>query len=243
MRLPWAITSPQTEVKIQGNSVASNAQINSAMGDLTDRQIYQIDPHQLEHKVETLKAVKYAFVRRYTLPHPLITVQVLEEVPWATFSTSPDTPPEAVISQSGKFIPIKDFPAISQPALTIYGNHDLKMTGKSVAQWASYIGFIEAQTSKPVQSLDLRHAYEICVQDGDLYLKLGSEDATLTRRLGRLTSILSAVEPLKSRLEYIDLGLDNNIPVKLAKKPIEGRQGNLSLDHLQQAQLPASRNL
>jgi hypothetical protein len=48
-------------------------------------------------------------------------------------------------------------------------------------------------------------------------LKLGTPDTSLTRRLGRLTSVVAAVDPMKTKLEYIDLGLDNNIPMKLAK--------------------------
>jgi cell division septal protein FtsQ len=243
MHMPWSVNDPKTQICVLGNKVATTAQIDAAMGDLTDRKLFQVDPRQLERKVEELKVVKYAFVRRYTLPKPCVIVQVLEEVPWATFSSKPDGSPESVISQSGKLIPIKDFPLITQPQLTIYGNNDLKLTSKSVAQWASYVGFIKAQTGQPVQLLDLRHPFDIRVADGDLYLKLGAADATLTRRLGRLASILSSVEPLKSRLEYIDLGLDNNIPLKLAKKPIEGKQNPYLVDHAQQAQLLGRANL
>jgi hypothetical protein len=32
--------------------------------------------------------------------------------------------------------------------------------------------------------------------------------------------VLTAIEPLKGRLQYIDLSLDNNIPLKVAKKDI-----------------------
>ena len=49
-------------------------------------------------------------------------------------------------------------------------------------------------------------------------LKLGTPDSTLTRRLGRFSSVMAAIEPLRSKLEYVDLGLDNNIPLKVAKK-------------------------
>jgi cell division septal protein FtsQ len=228
---------------VRGNEVASTAQIDAAMGKLTDRQLFEIDPRQLERRVESLKVVKYAFVRRYTLPHPQVIVEVLEEFPWATFSTDPDGPPEAVISQSGKMIPIKDFPTIKQPSLTIFGTRDLKLNSKSVGQWAQWVAFIAAQTGQPVDCVDLRHPYDIRVQDGDLYLKLGAADGTLVRRLGRLTSILSAIQPLKSRLEYVDLGLDNNIPLKLAKKPIEGRRGSDSLDNISQAQVPGHQQI
>ncbi|HMY54889.1 MAG TPA: hypothetical protein PK671_18145, partial [Candidatus Obscuribacter sp.] len=58
-----------------------------------------------------------------------------------------------------------------------------------------------------------------------LHLKLGMPDATLTRRLGRLVSILPTVETMKDRVEYIDLGLDNSIPLKVSKKPLKQLNG------------------
>src|SRR5262249_7824989 len=112
------------------------------------------------------------------------------------------------------------------------------LNSRSVAQWASWVGFISAQTGHPVQAVDLRKPFDICVQDGELFLKLGAADATLTTRLGRLSSIMASIEPLRSRLEDIDLGLDNNVPLKIAKKPIEGRQNLDTIEHLQQAQVP-----
>lgn len=237
MHLRWNINDANTDIIVRGNNVVSSEQVREAIGPVDAKQLFQLDPHKLESKVASLKAVKFAFVRRHAIPRPTITVDVLEEYPWATFSTAPDQPPQAVIAQSGRLIPIKDFPTIEQPPLMIYGQPGLKMTSKSVAQWASWIAFISAQTGEPVQYVDFRKNFEICVQNGDLFLKLGAADNTLTRRLGRLSSILTAIEPLKSRLEYVDLGLDNNIPLKVAKKPIEGRViGNV--DHMQEAHVP-----
>jgi cell division septal protein FtsQ len=245
-RLNWKISNPDADVIVRGNNVVSAEQVRTALGDIGWQKIFQLDPHKLEKKIETLKAVKYAFVRRYSIPKPTVVVEVLEEFPWATFSTSPDLPPQAVISQSGRLIPLKEFPTITQPALVIYGPPGLKLTSKSVAQWASSIAFIGSQTGQPVQAVDMRRSYEIGVQDGDLFLKLGGADATLNRRLGRLSSILSAIEPLKSRLEYVDLSLDNNIPLKVAKKPIENRQqfdGASAIERSMQAELPLRGNI
>jgi hypothetical protein len=170
-----------------------------------------------------LQAVKHAFVRRYAFPQPRIVVEVLEEFPWATYAPSPEAPAQYVIAQSGRMIPIKDFPAVTQPPLMIYGNSNLKMTSNDVVQWAKWVAFISEQTQQPVQFVDLRKPFDIRVQNGDLYLKLGTADTSLTRRLGRLTSVLAAVQPMKGRLEYIDLGLDNNIPLKVAKKDLKER--------------------
>ncbi len=245
MKLPWHLANQSSDIIVHGNNVVTTEQVRKSLGDLKDSQVFQLDPRKLEKKVETLKAVKYAFVRRCALPKPTVTVEVLEEFPWATFSTSPDDPPTAVISQSGRLIPISEFPKMKQPPLMIYGSPTLKLNSKMVAQWASWVAFISNQTGEPVQSVDLRKPFEVCVQNGELYLKLGAADGTLTTRLGRLSSIISSIEPLKSRLEYIDLGLDNNVPLKLAKKPIEGRQSQAteSLEHIQQAQIPTVRSM
>jgi hypothetical protein len=236
--LPWHVGNAQTDVIVRGNSVVTADQVRTALGDITEARIFQIDPRKLEQRVRALSAIKYAFVRRVVVPKPAIIVEVLEEYPWASFSTSPEQPAQAVIAQSGRMIPIKDFPAIEQPKLVVYGNPNLKLNSKSVSQWASWISFINTQTGQPVEFVDLRRSFDVCVQDGDLYLRLGAADATLTRRIGRLSSILTAIEPLKSRLEFINLALDNNIPLKVAKKPIENKPGTTDgVNRMQQAQL------
>jgi len=242
-KLHWQITNPETEIIVKGNTVVSPEQVRTALGEISGRKVFQLDPRKLEKRVEGLKAVKYAFVRRNNVPRPTVVVQVLEEFPWASLATGPDQPPVAVISQSGRIIPIKEFPAVQQPPLIIYGPTNLKLSSKSVEHWAGTIAFIVAQTGEPVQFVDMRKPFEICVQDGDLYLKLGPSDATLNRRVGRLSSILSAIEPLKSRLEYVDLSLDNNIPMKVAKKPIEGRKSAVNPEPPLQAQLPVPANI
>jgi hypothetical protein len=165
-----------------------------------------------------LPVIKHAFVRRYTLPTPRIIVEVMEEFPWASFGTNPDSDPTYVIAESGRFIPIKDFPKVIKPKLQIYGQPGLHLSSKEVAQWATWIAYIEKQTARTVEIVDLRHVQDVRVQAGDLYLKLGSPDASLSRRLARLASLEGPIASVKDRLEYIDLGLDSNIPLKLAKK-------------------------
>lgn len=215
----WALVNPRTDIVIHGNFVATNAQIRSKLASFMHTPIYQIEPKAVEKKVTELAAIRYAFVRRYAFPKPRLVIEVLEEYPWATFATSPDDEPEAVIAQSGRMIPIKDFPKIHKPELTIYGNPNCQFNTSQVGQWATWVAYIGEQTKEPVSFVDMRKPFDVTVQDGDLVLKLGTPDTTLTRRLGRLASVMSAIEPLRSKLEYVDLGLDNNIPLKVAKKP------------------------
>ncbi|HEY9784740.1 MAG TPA: FtsQ-type POTRA domain-containing protein [Candidatus Obscuribacterales bacterium] len=218
-RLPWWISDPTTDISVRGNIVATDEQIKAKIADVAGVPLFALDPRQLEAKVESLQSVKHAFVRRHVFPKPHISVEVLEEFPWATFSCDPDKPAEFVIAQSGRMIPISEFPNVIQPPLKVYGPPGFHISQKEVGQWASWLAYISQQTSMPTYFIDMRKPFDICVQNGDLHLKLGTADTTLSRRLGRLTSVLSAIEPLKNRLQYIDLGLDNNIPMKLAKNP------------------------
>lgn len=213
----WTLSNAQNEILIHGNVVTSDEQIRDKLTSFLQMPIYKIEPAAVEKRVAELQAVKFAFVRRYALPHPRLVVEVLEEVPWATFSTDPDGEPEAVISESGRMIPIHDFPGIQKPPLKIYGLKSCKFKASDVSQWAYWIAFIQAQTHETVEYVDIRNHLDAIVQDGDLCLKLGAPDTTLTRRLGRLASIMPAVEPLRSKLEYVDLGLDNNVPLKILK--------------------------
>lgn len=241
-KLPWCISSTDCEIVVKSNKVVSDEQVKHSLKSVLFAPIYTLDPRQLEHQVSELKAVKRAFVRRYALPKPRIVVEVQEEVPWATFALGPESPPTAVISQTGKLIPIKEFPNIEQPPLKIFGLATIKLTPETVGQWASWIAFISQQTKEPVDFVDMRKPFDVRVQNGTLNLKLGTPDMSLTRRLGRLTSILSAVEPLKDRLQYIDLGLDNNIPLKVTKEdPSKARRDALNArQQAQQASTPVA---
>ncbi len=225
-KLPWTLGNGPEDIVVHGNQVATLEQVRNSISNVGGTPLYRLNPRQLEKQVVALKVVKHAFVRRYALPHPRIVVEVLEEFPWASFSPGPDSPPESVIAQSGRIIPIKDFPTITQPPLVIYGKSNFKLAHTNVVQWANWVDFISEQTGEPVQFVDLRETNNIRVQNGDLHLKLGTADNTLTRRLGRLTSVLAAVQPMKGRLEYIDLSLDNNIPLKVAKKDKDPKDRN-----------------
>jgi cell division septal protein FtsQ len=221
--VPWALSSQGgAQIIVKGNKVVTDEQVRQSLSEAINKPIYELDPTQLEAKVRALAVVKEAFIRRYNLPTPRLVVEVLEEFPWASYGTTPDAEPEWVICESGKVIKIADFPKVIQPPLRIYGPPCLHLSSADVAQWATWIAQIEKQTKVAVDAVDLRDPLDAKVEDGDLYLKLGTADTTLTKRIGRLASVETAIEPIKGQIEYVDLGLDNNIPIKLAKK-LDGR--------------------
>lgn len=216
--LPWSLNDIEEQIKVRGNDFTSTPQIRTALGAAMYKPVYGLDPQDLEKKVEKLETVKNAFVRRYAFPRPHVVVEVLEEQPWASLGFDPNLPPHAVIAESGRIIPVSKFPRVIQPALKIYATTSLRMTGNDVKQWATWVTYIEKQTGKPVDYVDMRQPFDVRVQSGTLAVKLGIPDATLTTRLGRLTSILPTLKQYEDSLEYVDLALDNNIPIKVAKK-------------------------
>lgn len=219
--LPWALNDGESEIIVKGNHFTSREQIREACVDALYTPVYEIDPKELEKKVEGLETVNNAFVRRYAFPRPHVVVEVLEEQPWASLGFNPDLPTHAVIAETGRFIPVKRFPNIMQPPLKIYGAANLKMTPNDVKQWATWVTFIERQINQPVQYVDMRKPFDVSVGTEQLALKIGIPDAALTQRLSRLTSILPTLSQYKNTLEYVDLALDNNIPLKISKKPLE----------------------
>lgn len=229
--LPWSLANAHQQIIVRGNKVATNAQVQTALEFALAKPLYQLNPHELEDEVKRLDVVQQAFVRRYCLPTPVLVVEVLEEFPWATYATAPDAAPKWVVAESGRKISISEFPRVTQPGLRLYGQTSTQFTVKAVGQWATWLAYIEKQTHCQVQSVDMRNPQDVRVQVGDLNLKLGTPDATLSRRLGRLSSVLSVIEPLRGRLEFIDLGLDNNIPLKLAKKT-DGPRATESKDNI-----------
>ena len=215
--LPWAMHGQESQIEVKGNHVVTTAQVVKALNGSTDVAVYKLDPQVLQSRLTSLKAVRHAFVRRYALPQPRLIVDILEEYPWASYARAPGEPIQAVIAQSGRFIPVSEFPNVDRPHMIIYGQPTLKLTQKQVVQWASWANYIAGQTGRTVDAIDMRQPFDVRVANGDLTLKLGIPDASLTRRLGRLVSVLPAVEPIKEKLEYIDLGLDNSVPLKVNK--------------------------
>ena len=203
--LPWSIRDINGQIEVHNNKVVTSNQIREALKDVANQPLYQLDPQKLEERVTDLSIVKQAFVRRYALPKRRMIVEVLEEFPWASFGTDPDKPTEAVICESGRIVSVADFPKVVQPDLKVYGPANLDLSAKDVSQWATWLNLIAKQTNYPVQSVDMRDLQNVIVQDGDLSLRIGSPDTTLTRRLSRLSSLQPAIEPLKERVEYIDL--------------------------------------
>jgi cell division septal protein FtsQ len=238
--VPWSISNPELDIEIAGNHVVSNEQIRQSLQDSVGVPLFLLDPQKLAKKVESLEDVRYAFVRRYVVPKPHLVVHVLEEFPFASYSSSPDKPVEAVVSQTGRLIPIDKFPGIEQPKLRMFGPVQFRLSQKQVGQWADWCSLIVAQTGQAVDFIDLRSPYDVRVGNGDLYLKLGSADTGLTKRLGRLASVMPTIEPLRNKLEYVDLGLDNNIPLRVSKK---NGPGNVTTGSGSMLGTPFERNL
>ena len=218
LKVSWSVADPDTDIKVAGNDVTSAKQVRRVLHSYLQRPIYTLNPRELEQRVETLPDVYKAFVRRYLFPRPHLIVQVMEEFPWATYAPTPDQAPTAVISQTGRFIPIAEFPNVPQPALKIYGNSETRFDEASIAMWSNWVNFIAAQTKHPVEFVDMRKPNNIEVRTGDLNLHLGSADSMLSKRLARLSSVLPVLLTLeKQNIEYVDLSLDSNVPLKISK--------------------------
>jgi cell division septal protein FtsQ len=216
--LPWSLPITTSEIVVSGNQVVTSDQVKATLLASNGQPLYRLNPQRLQQQVEELEAVRYAFVHRYLVPRPHLVVDVLEEFPWASLSTGPDQPVEAVISQSGRIIPVSKFPAIFQPSFKIYAASNLQLNQQQVEQWSGWVAFTAAQTGRSVDSIDLRNPASVAIQNGDIYLKVGVADSSLTKRLGRLASLMPVLADLPGELQYIDLSLDNNIPLKVAAK-------------------------
>lgn len=229
--LPWTLTDARTQITVEGNRATSDDQVRGTLVSALGKPLYKLNPKELEKLVCTLPTVRYAFVRRHALPSPGLTVAVLEEFPWASFCNSPDGDPQAVISQTGRLIPLNDFPQVSKPQLRICGNNPFVFKPAEVATWDEAVRLIAEQVGQPVSVVDLRDPTKIIVYCGDLELHVGQADSTLPRRLKRLSSVLPAALALKDKLKYIDLSLDSNIPLKVERSALaNGRDSELLHD-------------
>lgn len=220
VRVSWSVVDPENDIKVFGNDVVSTRQVRRVLLPYLHKPIYTLDPKALELTIQSLPDVQKAFVRRYLFPRPHLVVNIMEEFPWASYSPSPEQPISAVISQTGRMIPVAQFPSVPQPALKIYGTDKIHFNENDVALWANWVAYISTQTQRPVEYVDLRKPANIEVRSGDLCLRLGSADSLLSKRLSRLPSVLPVLATLsKENIEYVDLSLDSNVPLKVSKLP------------------------
>ena len=220
IRVSWSVVDPESDIKVFGNDVVSAKQVRHALLPYLHRPIYTLDPKALESRIQGLPDVQTAFVRRYLFPRPHLVVNIMEEFPWASFSPSPEQPTVSVISQTGRMVPVSQFPSVPQPSLKIYGSPQLHFKESDVALWANCVNYISTQTHQPVDYVDLRKPEKIQVKSGELCLRLGAADSLLSKRLSRLPSVLPVLANLsKENIEYVDLSLDSNVPLKISKEP------------------------
>jgi len=218
IKVSWSAVDPDTDVIVSGNHVVSAKQVRRILQPFMQKPIYSLNPKELEAKVQTLADVQHAFVRRYLFPRPHIDVEIMEEFPWASFSTGPDQPVSAVISQTGRLVPIDQFPGVDQPNLKIYGHSNSQFSESDVISWASWSNFIATQTKHPIDFVDIRKPADVQVRSGELLLRLGAIDSMMTKRLSRLPSVLPVIATLKKEsVDYVDLSLDSNVPLKISK--------------------------
>jgi hypothetical protein len=220
--LPWTVNDLQDDVWIHGNNVVSDLQVRKAVSSALHQPLYQVDPGKLSKEICKLPAVRHAFVRRYIFPEPKVRVEIMEEFPWATYSASPEVAPEGVIAETGRFIPLNQFPKAVQPPLRLCGKKALKLNPGEIAQWDNWVRMIEAQTGQPVMLVDMNNPTAIQAYSGGFELHLGAVDSSLNRRIGRLSSVMPVLANLHEQLQYIDLSLDSNIPLKVDKSAKAG---------------------
>lgn len=215
----WKFAGNGPDIVVRGNQVVSGEQVRQALASFSGYPIYRLDPQKMEAKVRSLPAVHQCFVRRYLFPVPNVQVEIMEEFPWATYAPSPEAAAEAVIAETGKFVPLLQFPSMAQPSLKVYADQNFRLKASDVEQWANWVQYVAAQTGAPVDYVDLRKKGDLRIHSGDYLIRIGQADATLSRRLTRLPSVLPVVATLKSdeQLDYIDLSLESNVPLKVSK--------------------------
>lgn len=238
--IPWSFAGAQQDIVVHGNRVAAEEQIRRQLAPFAGRAIYSLDPAKIAASVEHLAVVKHAFVRRELSPRPRLVVDVLEEFPWATVIYEPGGAAQSVVSESGRFIPISEFPSVIQPGLVLCVNSDTKLRAHDVSDWDMWVRLIEGQCDEKVTLIDLRRPTDIRVQAGELDLRVGAADSTMTRRLSRIVSVLPVVRQHDNQVVYVDLSLDTNIPLRIDKsRPLHAEPKPV---HVETVSTPVTRS-
>jgi hypothetical protein len=107
----------------------------------------------------------------------------------------------------------------------------MKMSERQIANWDRWVSLVSSQTGQPVKMIDLRRPAAIDIVSGNLDLHVGAADSMLERRLSRLASVMPVLPTLTGKLQFIDLSLDSNIPLKMAKATDKDGDSKLRLSN------------
>lgn len=225
---------PNTDIVFKDNLLTKDSQLISQLKNIKipDKPIYLINTEDYRQALKNIPSVKDVYIRRYWLPTRMIFT-VTEKDPALLIYNDSNGFPVYAMTHDGTvlnkdFLPLPEIYKDRVFKIILPGN--AKKPDRALIQKYFKIARIaEATTNEKLQYIDLRNASDIKLVMSINLIRLGAMDATIIERLSRLKVIMTPIETIQDKVEYIDLRWDKALSIKEkpekkkpAPKPVSG---------------------
>lgn len=212
-------------VEIIGNSIVSKEKILTELKtyQIPNKPIYKINPREIEEKIEVLKPIKNAYVRRFWLPAKFL-IMIEEVTPALIISPNEESPAVIAFALSGEPIAREYLPLNTKyPVVKIlsyggkrddYDNWDRE----KILNLYNLASAIKNYSNENIEYIDLRNPHNVFVQLDTVKLRIGEIDSTVYERIKTISNILPEVRNIPGKIKYVDLAWKDSKYLKMENK-------------------------
>ena len=209
-----SLDSPALE--IVNNKIVPSQKILSALrrNQVSTRPIFLVKTENLKESIKQLEPVQDVYIRRFWCPARLKII-VVERIPALTISPDVEVEPIAFFSADGKLIGREYMPLAPEfktVRVITYGvGDDYRTWNKAkVANIKKLALMVEDASGEPVEYIDYRDPKDVYVKIPTVNIRLGSYNAGVYNKIGRLRTLVPQVKMLNKKIKYLDLRWDSN---------------------------------
>lgn len=208
------LNSPALE--IVNNKIVPSQKVLSALrrNQVSTRPIFLVKTDNLKESIKQLEPVQDVYIRRFWFPARLKII-IIERTPALTIAPDTEVEPIAFFSADGKLIG-RDYLPLSNQFKTVrvitYGvGDDYRNWDKTKVNNLRKLAYmIEDTAGEPVEYIDYRDPKDVYVKIPTVNIRLGSYNAGVFDKIGRLRTLVPQVKMLNKKIKYLDLRWDSN---------------------------------
>lgn len=209
-----SLNNPSLE--IINNKIVPSQKILSALrrNQVSTRPIFLVKTDNLKESIKQLEPVQDVYIRRFWYPARLKII-VVERTPALTISPDIEVEPIAFFSTDGVLIG-RDYMPLPEQYKTVrvitYGvGDDYRNWNKTkVNNFRKLAAMIENASGETVEYIDYRDPKDVYVKIPTVKIRLGSYNAGVFDKIGRLRTLVPQVKMLNKKIKYLDLRWDSN---------------------------------
>ena len=209
-----SLDSPALE--IVNNKIVPSQKVLSALrrNQVSTKPIFLVKSDNIKESIKQLEPVQDVYIRRFWYPARLKII-VVERTPALTISPDIEVEPIAFFSSDGKLIG-RDYMPLSPEFKTVrvitYGaGDDYRTWNKAkVSNIKKLALMVEDASGEPVEYIDYRDPKDVYIKIPTVKIRLGSYNAGVYDKIGRLRTLVPQVKMLNKKIKYLDLRWDSN---------------------------------